>query len=469
LIKILDYFHYSNQDIESDSNFYFHKKLISYLSQDKNLHIYLTCPKEHSKIFYKTFDYDNVEIVPIEYVATAMWQRNWLDYHGLRDELGKTIIDIAFVNTPELAIDVVSALSYYSKPRLITYTHWVPETEGSLGPYSPAEKFLYLGAYSIAHYNCFNSKYGIELIYNHLKNYISDNMYKMFMQRAVPIAPYLEDDLINYKLEQNIYHDKNMPVAIFNHRISEYTGYLFLFDLLEYYDKHYNEPFILQFSKFADINTMVKGKTLSKLDLKNIQISDFKINTRKDYYDALLSSDIAFGFHNGKSQWSMSFMDALLADNIPLFRDKFFFKEIFDNYPLNLSDLRITNNKISDTAMKLNYIIKNINEFKNNYKFKDFILSKYNSNIISEKYRQLFYNVYNTIPDSHGLKSDKLNFERMQKELLDLIDISNLTNQGSTRDFNAIIKNLVNNYGFNEILRNKRLYLQHKNSLQKVL
>jgi len=469
LIKILDYFHYSNKDISSDSNFYFQKKLIEHLSTDKNFYFYLTCPKEHANFFYKEFEQiDNVEIVPIRYVSTAMWNRNWLDYN-IRDELGKTIIDIAFVNTPELAIDIVSALSSFSKPRLITYTHWIPETEGSLGPYSPAEKFLYLGAYSIAHYNCFNSKYGINLILNHIHSLISENMYKMFIQRAVPIAPYLEDDLINYNKEENNYPHKDMPMAIFNHRISEYTGYLFLFDVLKYYDEHYTEPFLLQFSKFADIITSVKKKTIGKMDFKNIQLSDFEIKTRKDYYDALNASDFAFGFHDGKSQWSMSFMDAILADNVPLFRDKYFFSEIFDNYPLNLSNFKIYNNKISEVATKLNYMVKHANEIKNKYYFKQYILSKYSAEIITEQYRKLFYNVYNTIPDSHGLKSDKLNLDRMKKELLDLNDISNLTNQASMRDFNAIVKNLVNNYGFKEILKGKRLYLQHSNSFQKLL
>lgn len=446
-IKLLDIWHYSSKDILQDSNIHIHDWLFKNVYSRPEYFTVMVVPDEHKDFFYGRYKADNVFVLPIKYYSTEMGFRIMLDYKTIIDKLSNFLVDVVICHNPEIVPNIWSCLlNAGSTPKFINWTHWLPHLEGKLQEYQELEDYLFLSAYKVSAYN------NVESVYKKLA------LNKTFYDKNVPPVLFtVYYPQMNF-VERRIVDKFGVPTFFFNHRANEYTGYSLLKKVLDFYDSHYDLPIQILFSKISANSGTADA---IKPEYKHITIT--QMDEKSDYFESMAKCHYELGFHNGKSGFSVAFVEGLTQGLLPFYYDGVFFPEIFEGYPQEMSlgifkfrDLE----DVSGIAERMNLLAKQKDVlFTNNVPNKpydslaDFIRDKFN-----KETEKSVTTINNEIKDSFALFSNAHGEKKIQElgienlpDVLSVKDFSTeLLQNFATRNYNSIARNLVENYGYTE-------------------
>lgn len=335
-IRIFDYLHVSARRLMSDSNFFVHRNVFKYINKYYPGRFFFYTTYDASVENDKTMQnlakqHGNIQPVPIRVYSTNGFFRNALDWENLSKYAPD--IDIIWNNTPEIQFELLSF--YISKGNYvpsITYSHWFP---GLIDPpiFANYQKHQdeamcirakYFYNYFLAHRDYNNSRWGTALIRDGFKNLPDPGWNAKITDRIRPLYLSVDHEEIDqFKPEKMEKFD--VPVIVFNHRHNVYTGFTF---------------FMKAVKKIIDIRPQLKFKILLTSVGENDRSEKHEIPEEyflnketlpyPKYCEYLWKSHIQIGAHTGDNQWSMSFLDGMFANLVPLYRRGHFFDEMFE-------------------------------------------------------------------------------------------------------------------------------------------
>ncbi|MGC8651005.1 MAG: hypothetical protein ACP5S8_08595, partial [Hydrogenobaculum sp.] len=161
--------------------------------------------------------------------------------------------------------------------------------EGKLDNYKNLVKNIFYAVYSNAEANYTYSEANSKLLNKILKDDIHFDI----------IYPFV--DFVDV-----VKADKySIPSFLYNHRANNYTGFTLLLEALNYYDNHFDFDIQISFSRI----TQSSGTLFIKDKYKHIKINLMKQNDQ--YAEFMAKNHFELGLHNGKSSFSVSFLEAI--------------------------------------------------------------------------------------------------------------------------------------------------------------
>jgi glycosyltransferase involved in cell wall biosynthesis len=373
-MRIFDYLHYSSSSgLLTDSNFWFHYHLYKHLFKKypDQYHFYLTIPKtpEDVSIARKYFNFDNVTLIPIDYSWSSATSRFWFDQKGLQEQQDKyDVFDILFCNTVEVMPGLLSFFltkGYYTLP--MNYCHWTPglvsdplkaSYDGEKAALAPEAKF-FISIYLSSFTGC-NSFWGKKIIMDDISIFLNDETKQEIDKKLSPLYLTVDKNEFLSKQHYEEQREDKTPVIVFNNRKSEYTGATEFVKAIQKFIKLYPNV------KFKILFTQVGGKEMTRKENREIPekyiLSDKEL-PREEYIKKLWQSDIIVGMHTGENQFSLSFLDGMVCNKIPLFRRNIFYDELFKDLPNFNYELYSFRNE-DEFVAKLYDILTNIDYYK---------------------------------------------------------------------------------------------------------
>lgn len=253
--------------------------------------------------------------------------------------------------------------SHFDIP-IVNYVHWVNTTKDMTH-----QQMDMLNSISWCYNTYCNSKYGRELILKEVDNIYSDVVAEKIKNNLhILNVGFNDKEMLEYKVKDKF--DK--VTLIFNHRVSQYTGFS---SLLKQCKKIYDNGTDFQLIFTNPATPMARG-SLKKYPF--VTTYDEPLSY-PDYIRLLWKSDICFGLHNGQNQWSIAFLEALYCDNIPITTNDIFYKEMLDRKTHQLEDL--------------GFVIENIDSIRENYSIEKY----YWRNLVDD-----YIKMYETNFEQHG-------------------------------------------------------------------
>ena len=370
-VRIFNYLNVSNEvSIWADSGFHVQRNVINEILKKRNdYHFYVTLPK--SQIGNVPFNTPLVTLLPYDYTGGAGNK-----YHFDTKQLWKLMDmrkkDWDFLISNEVLLgnhflNLFCYRSHFDIP-IVNYIHWV-------NPNQYQKMDMWSCIYNCSKTYC-NSEYGKELALNGIDDIFKEDVSERIRNNLRVLHVGFNDKEL---LEQKTTDKFDVPTLVFNHRISQYTGYEKLIKMCQKLYKE-NVKFKLVFTNPA--TPMARG-SLRKYPF--IEVKE-KPMDYQDYIKLLWKSDICFGLHTGENQWSIAFLEALFCNNIPITTNDIFFKEMLGEQTFELDDLR--------------YVIENIDDLPSpKYPISRF----YWRNLVND-----YIEMYESVSEEHDGKMEKL-------------------------------------------------------------
>jgi len=343
-LRIFDYLNVSNfKNLFADSGFWVQSNLIKYISREiPDVHFYLTIPKggkdairvaEH---FRRIGVKDHVTLVEVPYHA-GLLNKVHFDAVALHEALNvnERDYDLVLCNEPTLVpsfFELFNHMSHFRIP-VISYMHWIDLPGGGSqvgGNKTDGNHKLWLlltGVRWSERARC-NSEFGKRLLTQFTERWLSREQAEKISTQFKPL--YLGIDTEELDTFGAPYASRfEVPTILFNHRISQYTGYDELLDAVRTLEAE-GLKFKVIFTNPAPFHSQTWPK-----DLKSIEMIEESLSYR-DYVCLLHRTHIVVGLHTGVNQWSLSLPEAAYCGNIPLMTDDTFYPEMFSGIPDNL-------------------------------------------------------------------------------------------------------------------------------------
>ncbi len=228
---------------------------------------------------------------------------------------------------------------------------------------------------------------------------------------------------------------------------------------IETYDSHFDLDIQISFSRI----TQSSGILFVKDKYKHIKINLMKQND--NYYEFIAKNHFELGLHNGKSSFSISFLEALNQGLKPLFYSNDFYREIFTG--VNYSDMfSFDKYEPEILATKMYELAKRVNVMNFDYDLRNQLKDKFEAIYLKqiELVKNKFIESWNSLSDKHAESQlNELELNNQLPDVLTLQDFDNILSQGkSTREYNKIAKNLVFNHKYREIITPKKVFYVKK-------
>lgn len=386
-MRIFDYLNISNErNIWSDSGFHVQRNVIQeILKKRDDYHFYLTVPID-SYTAVKSLESDRLTLLKYNYSSGSGHK-----YHFDTNQLWKLMdmwkkdYDLVLCNEVILGNQFRNLFCYKSHFDIpvINYVHWVDTSDDV----TQQQWDMYSSIYWCYKTYC-NSEYGKQLILNSINDiYNEDTGNAINKKLGILNVGFNDKELDQYKTKDKF----DVPTLVFNHRVSQYTGYE---NLLKECKKLYDRG--LKFKLiFTNPSVSLTRSGFAKYPFLEIKEGGYSY---PEYIELLWKSDICFGLHNGQNQWSIAFLEALYCDNIPITSNKIFYPEMLgkDTFPIG----------------DLGYVIENIDSVKR----ESYDLSKYYWRNLVDDYLRVFED---NIAE-HEKTADRLKDEDKSKVLKDI-------------------------------------------------
>jgi len=328
-MRIFDYLNISNErSIFADSGFHVQRNVIQHILQKRNdYHFFLTVPySQLSKVSHLSSDL--LTFLPYHYSGGSgnKYHFNTNELWNLMDMWHKDW-DLVINNEVILGNQFRNMFCYKSHFNIpiINYIHWVNTTEEDT-----QQQWDTFNSIRWCYNTYCNSQFGRQLV---LKN-----LHKIYQEQ---IAEYIENKLkvlpVGFNDKELLEHKSkgtfDKTTLIFNHRISQYTGYEKLLKECNKIYKSGTKDFQLIFTNPAT--------SMTRMSLKYPFVKVYEqVPTYEEYIKLLWKSDICFGLHNGQNQWSIAFLEALFCNNIPITTNDIFYKEMLPFKTFELKELK---------------------------------------------------------------------------------------------------------------------------------
>jgi len=389
-VRIFDYLNISNErSIWADSGFHVQRNVIQeILKKRDDIHFYLTVPTDQYTAV-KQLESDRLTLLKYNY-SSGSGHKYHFDINQLWNLMDMWRRDYDLVISNEVILgnqfrNLFCYKSHFDIP-IVNYIHWV-DTSDSV---TQQQWDMYSSIYWCHKTYC-NSVYGKRLILDNIYNiYTKDVAERINDKLGILNVGFNDKELDQYKTKDKF----DVPTLVFNHRISQYTGYeALLKECKKLYDKGLKFKLI-----FTNPSVSLTRSGLSKYPFLELKEGGY---TYPEYIELLWKSDICFGLHNGQNQWSIAFLEALYCDNIPITSNKIFYPEMLGKDTFLISDL--------------GYVIENLDGIAS----KHFDLEKYYWRNLADDYLRM----YESEIAEYEKTADTLKDEQKSKVLNDVKEL----------------------------------------------
>lgn len=465
-IRMLDYMHVSSKHLLSDSNFYLHRDIFKYINRHYPGQFYFhttyeTNP-ENDKIMKRLAGKcKNVQPIPMEYFSTNAFFRNSLDWKSISKKLAD--VDIVWCNTPEINFELSTFLAGKGLyVPLMCYQHWpsnlVRALFANFANYQSERFCLYVKQFYnffLAHRNYCSSKHGVKLLNDTFSQLPGKSFTEEMKAKVKPLYLTIDheeidrlkpsdEEIQDYRKSLNA---ENVPIIIFNSRHNTYTGFTFFMEAIQ---KIIQMRPALKFKIFlscvGEHDRSYKFKIPDEYYVKKETLS------YPEYVKMLWTADVQIGAHTGVNQWSLSFIDGMFTDNIPLYNKGHFFDEMFQGIESHVNNYGYLTEE--EFIEKFVFMLENLKNFKNK---NEIIYNHFRQNwtwdTLIHRWADSFIDTYNSAKPVITEKFEKLNLQKLPESW---IKIKNIIDVSDQRPISAYRQVLKNNYPVKEDMQNEK-------------
>lgn len=395
-LRILTQVNFSSSgNPEGDSGLYFISSLIhSILEKDEGFHFYVLIPSKHKDVWGKRLTHARITLLPID-IASRSHGGN---FHFNPNQLFEIFkfreyeVDCLFINQPESTnayLHFFNKLLFHKIPA-VSYIHWFDTRDGrsKSNNQEPVLMSAINGMISSNIVGC-NSEYGKKLILEQSEKWYNETCINQLKSKIKILPPGIDTK----ELDRNFIAIKKTrkKKIIINHRLLKYTG---VRDLL-------TQTFPKLWEIRKDFEVIVTNPSNVRLPLKLTNVpwlTDGKFG-REEYIRQLWSSDIVVCPHKS-THWSISTLEAIYTQCVPLMNSNSFFPElmtpVLERLDLDVNNHIKTNWFYSNNSLvsKICFLLDNIEKEKNILKdLSQYVKEIYDWNTISDEWIKVFHEV----------------------------------------------------------------------------
>lgn len=360
--------------------------LINQLTKTGEYHFYLTIPTDSIDEVKRAFKYpEYVTLIPFPYDTSHTTNKYHFDVPSLQKyiEPYKRDYDLIINNEPALTPNFLQLFNNRNPFRLpiMDYIHWIetPQITGfgdnEHGNYAIWSLINGIRWSTVAF--C-NSEYGKSIIRPFYEKILSAPEVQIVEEKLKPLVIGIDtDELDSLKPEKEEHF--STPTIIFNHRITDYTGYRDVIKAIKELEDEVDFQII-----FTN-----PSKFLGKGSVEELESAKFMHTTLSfpEYVKLLYKTDIVLGTHRGTNQWTLSAIEAMYCGNIPICINRAFYPELMKNQKRYLCEL-------SEFKERIRYVIENIDEERKKVKsLKSFIYNNYSWNLRALEWKAIIENL----------------------------------------------------------------------------
>jgi glycosyltransferase involved in cell wall biosynthesis len=324
-IRILTQVNFSaGYNPEGDSGLYFTKGVIrGLLSKSNQYHFYVLVPKQNYEMWERCLGEDRVTLLPIEMVPRTKGGEFQFNPDEIYDitKLRHYEIDFLFLNQPEAASaynHFFNTLLFHDIP-IILYVHWFDIRGISSKKNSETSGILSsLTGMLVSDIVACNSQLAKNQIIQSSREWFNEKTISKLNNKIRVIPPGFDDEEINNKHKRHNSNGKITRIVV-NHRLLNYTGVRGL--LTDTFPKLWEirQDFLVTFTNPSKVRISKKYRNKPWLIMGEY--------SRTEYIDVLLNSDIVVSPHKA-TYWSISTLEAIYANCVPLMNTESFFPEL---------------------------------------------------------------------------------------------------------------------------------------------
>lgn len=324
--RILTQVNYSaGQNPEGDSGLRFLCGLLpSLLRLDSDLHFYVLVPAKHESTWTSCLSHPRITAIPMDLEPRT----HGGDFQFSPAELYRKFdcrvfdVDLLFLNQPETApafLQFFNRQMFHNVPA-VSYVHWFDTRRPSTPKqrqHIPALLAALTGMLSSAYVGC-NSVYAQSAIMNHAAKWFREDAVELLRGRIRVLTPGVDVGELMSNHTGRRKHRERAQILV-NHRLLKYTGVRALL----------TDVFPELWRRRKDFQVVVTNPTRVRLPgvLTNVPWLKLETLPRPNYIRALWDSDIVVAPHRA-TYWSISTMEAICAECVPLMNRECFFAEM---------------------------------------------------------------------------------------------------------------------------------------------
>jgi hypothetical protein len=332
-LRILTQLNFSaGENPEGDSGLRFTARLLKELHRaDRRLHFYVLIPEQLDAACRAHLPKSRITLIPLEIPPRT--HGGDFAFHPAqlysRFDFRKYDIDVLFLNQPETAVALLNFLNRQTFHLLpaVSYVHWF-DTRRPSTPKQTSHFPAILGALSGMAVSTFvgcNSVHGRDGILEQATRWLSTRAVADLREKIRVLPPPVSAQEIARKkpLRRAAWHRKGpkRPASLLvNHRILKYTG---VRQLIEH-----SLPRLWRVRK--DFKVLVTNPTRVRIpgSLLRVPWVEHRTLAPQDYARRLWDSDIVLAPHRA-THWSISTLEAVCAECLPVCNQEGFFPEMF--------------------------------------------------------------------------------------------------------------------------------------------
>jgi hypothetical protein len=326
-LRILTQINYSaGENPDGDSGLHFISTLLlSLVRMDRDLHCYVLVPTKHEVVWGEALSHPRITPVAIDLVPRLHGGDFHFDPAQLirKFDLRRFDVDVLFLNQPETApafLQFFNRQTFHNVPA-VSYVHWF-DTRRPSTPKQMLHRPALLGALSgmmVSTLVGCNSTYGRDLIIKQATQWFNEDAMASLSQRFRILPPAVDvEEILRGRAAKRRRRSKQILV---NHRLLKYTGVRTLL----------TDTLPSLWARRQDFSVLITNPTRVRLPrtLTNVPWLRVKTLERSEYIKSLWESDIVIAPHRN-AHWSMSTLEAISAECIPLMNRESFFGEMIE-------------------------------------------------------------------------------------------------------------------------------------------
>ena len=311
--------------------------LLSIVQLDPDFHFYVLVPARHAKVWMAAMQHPRITPIPIEIEPRLHGGDFQFCPVRLSDsfDLRRFDLDVLFLNQPETVpalLNFFNRQTFHNVPA-VSYVHWF-DTRRPSTPKESRHHPALLGALTgmmVSEAVGCNSQYGKERILRRAAKWFNDATVANLAQRVGVLPPGVEVAAIEAARPTRRRRGRNRSrlQIIVNHRLLKYTGVRALL----------TDTFPKLWAQRNDFSVVLTNPTRVRLPATITRTPWLVIETlsRDTYLKQLWESDIVIAPHRA-CHWSISTLEAICAECVPLMNVESFFGEMMEPIVTILSD-----------------------------------------------------------------------------------------------------------------------------------
>ena len=315
----------AGENVEGDSGMMFITGLVSALvKSDADLHFYLLIPERVARAWSSKLSHPRITMIPFPLLPRLHGGDFQFDPAALyeRFDFRRYDVDVLFLNQPETVpafLQFFNRQTFHNIPA-VSYVHWFDTRRPSTPKqehHRPALLAALSGMAVSTAVGC-NSIFGRDRILDQADKWFKPEVVADLRQRLVILPPGID---VPELLKNKVARPRRRKQILVNHRLLKYTGVRSLL----------SEALPELWSQRQDFQVHVTNPTRVRLPGSLTKAPWLNVETlaRNAYVETLWRSDIVVSPHRA-TYWSISTLEAICADTVPLMNKESFFPELME-------------------------------------------------------------------------------------------------------------------------------------------